>query len=149
LEKLKTRHKDMYLSRPAKKVQQQQHTATTNATSTEIIRCICTSATEEFGEMVQCDDCSKWLHLDCLHIESYRLRGQQSLRCPPCCIRIGEEAKLTSPITWRYVAYKKSEAIAAAATSNESDSDDDMMMTDEYEYDYADMDATITTKIIF
>ncbi|KAG1471620.1 hypothetical protein G6F56_002019 [Rhizopus delemar] len=48
-----------------------------------VIKCICISPDEEFGDMVQCDKCLSWLHIDCLELEQKDL--EDSFYCPPCC----------------------------------------------------------------
>ncbi|KAI9276320.1 hypothetical protein BY458DRAFT_506309 [Sporodiniella umbellata] len=48
-----------------------------------VIRCICNSPEEEFGDMVQCDSCLCWLHIDCLRLGEKEL--EKSFYCPPCC----------------------------------------------------------------
>ncbi|KAI8989383.1 hypothetical protein BDB01DRAFT_781596 [Pilobolus umbonatus] len=96
------------------------------------ISCICDSPHEEFGAMVQCDDCSSWLHLDCLELNDEALEG--TFRCPPCFLSLGNsnmDFKLTSSLTWRFAAQWKSRRIAAIdndeCTSDEDDDEDDTM----------------------
>ncbi|CAO3683851.1 unnamed protein product [Rhizopus stolonifer] len=47
-----------------------------------VIKCICNSPDEEFGDMVQCDKCLSWLHIDCLKLDKKDL--EDSFYCPPC-----------------------------------------------------------------
>ncbi|CAO3625958.1 unnamed protein product [Cunninghamella blakesleeana] len=80
-------------------------------TSTAIIQCICTTPNEEFGAMVQCDDCASWLHLDCLALDEHAL--EESFRCPSCYMSLGPgQHHLTSSLTWRFAAQLKSKRLA-------------------------------------
>jgi hypothetical protein len=94
----------------------------------ETIQCICDTPHEEFGSMVQCDDCSHWLHLECLELNNEAL--EETFRCPACFLSLGssndKNAKLLSSITWRYAAQWKSQRLAAIQTE---DDDDDMDTT--------------------
>ncbi|KAI9471890.1 MAG: hypothetical protein EXX96DRAFT_582111 [Benjaminiella poitrasii] len=105
----------------------------------EAIDCICDSPHEEFGSMVQCDDCYRWLHLDCLELNQESLE-EETFRCPSCFLSLGsctndKNSKLLSSITWRYAAQWKSRRIAAlnqGMTDDEFDDDiEDHMDLDE------------------
>ncbi|KAI9305643.1 hypothetical protein BJ944DRAFT_264870 [Cunninghamella echinulata] len=77
-----------------------------------MIRCICTTPNEEFGAMVQCDDCASWLHLDCLALDEHAL--DETFRCPSCFITLGPgQHHLTSSLTWRFAAQIKSKRLAS------------------------------------
>ncbi|CAO3624732.1 unnamed protein product [Mucor hiemalis] len=94
----------------------------------ESIDCICNVAHEEFGTMVQCDDCLSWLHLDCLELNEKAL--QETFRCPSCFIKFGansddHENKLLSTVTWRYAAKYQSEVLAAAGYKKNDDEEED------------------------
>lgn len=97
----------------------------------ESIRCICDTPNEEFGSMVQCDDCSHWLHLECLELNNNAL--EETFRCPACFLSLGtsndKNAKLLSSITWRYAAQWKSQRLAAIQTEDDDDIDTDDMDT--------------------
>ncbi|KAI9029916.1 hypothetical protein CLU79DRAFT_733141 [Phycomyces nitens] len=97
------------------------------ATEPSLVQCICNTPHEEFGSMVQCDDCSSWLHVDCLALNGTEL--EETFRCPSCYMSLGagKTAKLLSAVTWRYVAQWKSRRLAAAMHCDSgSDDDDDM-----------------------
>lgn len=86
--------------------------STSPAADSSVIRCICDEAHEEFGAMVQCDDCTLWLHLECLEMDEDSLG--ESFRCPFCYITLGEERHITtSPVSWRFAAYLRSERLAS------------------------------------
>ncbi|KAI9360250.1 hypothetical protein BD770DRAFT_47982 [Pilaira anomala] len=93
----------------------------------EDISCICTSPFEEFGTMVQCDDCLNWLHLDCLDLDEKAL--EETFRCPSCFIKIDraneDDTKLISGLTWRYAARHKSEEIACYQPLEEDEDEDE------------------------
>ncbi|KAI8351517.1 hypothetical protein BD560DRAFT_376259 [Blakeslea trispora] len=93
----------------------------------ELIRCICDSSSEEIGPMVQCDDCSRWLHLECLELNDDAL--DETFRCPSCFLSLGSsssnDTKLLSSITWRYAAQWKSQRLAAAQHDNISDDEEE------------------------
>ncbi|KAI8072137.1 uncharacterized protein B0P05DRAFT_573071 [Gilbertella persicaria] len=94
----------------------------------EFIRCICDTPSEEFGPMVQCDDCSRWLHLECLELNDDAL--DETFRCPSCFLSLGsssneKNAKLLSSITWRYAAQWKSQRLAAAQNDNATDDEEE------------------------
>ncbi|KAI8084804.1 uncharacterized protein BX664DRAFT_387488 [Halteromyces radiatus] len=78
---------------------------------TAVIQCICATPHEEFGAMVQCDDCTCWLHLECLALDEHAL--DETFRCPSCYITLGPSHHLTSAVTWRFAAQWKSERLAA------------------------------------
>ncbi|KAI8366287.1 hypothetical protein EDC96DRAFT_508440 [Choanephora cucurbitarum] len=93
----------------------------------ELIRCICDSSSEEIGSMVQCDDCSRWLHLECLELNDDAL--EETFRCPSCFLSLGSfpnDSKLLSSITWRYAAQWKSQRLADSVSDDEDDEDDEM-----------------------
>jgi hypothetical protein len=95
----------------------------------ESIRCICDTPNEEFGSMVQCDDCSHWLHLECLELGNQAL--EETFRCPACFLSLGgssndKNAKLLSSITWRYAAQWKSQRLAAMNEDDDDIDTDDM-----------------------
>ncbi|KAG2229971.1 hypothetical protein BDF21DRAFT_456403 [Thamnidium elegans] len=89
------------------------------------ISCICSSPFEEFGTMVQCDDCLNWLHLECLDLDEKAL--EETFRCPCCFIKIDREddTKLISGLTWRYAARHKSEEIACYKPTEEDEDEYD------------------------
>lgn len=142
---------------------EQLEKTTTTTTKKELIDCICNVAHEEFGTMVQCDDCLSWLHLDCLELNEKAL--QETFRCPSCFIKFGansedHENKLLSTVTWRYAAKYQSEVLAAAGhqkhddeeeDEEEEDSEDeeDMMEIDNqvsvFSYNNATLDKSTTT----
>lgn len=86
-----------------------------------IIKCICDRPDEEFGAMVQCDDCLCWLHLECLQLTEDAL--EETFRCPACFVELGGE-KMVSSVTWRVAALQGSERVADT-TSDEDETDDD------------------------
>ncbi|OBZ90222.1 hypothetical protein A0J61_01737 [Choanephora cucurbitarum] len=97
----------------------------------ELIRCICDSSSEEIGSMVQCDDCSRWLHLECLELNDDAL--EETFRCPSCFLSLGSlpnDSKLLSSITWRYAAQWKSQRLAAADSVSDDEEDEDEEMDD-------------------
>lgn len=80
--------------------------------------------------MVQCDDCYRWLHLECLELNQDAL--EETFRCPCCFLSLGscdKNVKLISSITWRYAAQWKSQRLAALGhhelTDDEDDDDED------------------------
>ncbi|KAI8379242.1 uncharacterized protein BYT42DRAFT_320170 [Radiomyces spectabilis] len=90
------------------------------------IQCICDTPHEEFGAMVQCDDCSTWLHVECLDLDDHAL--EETFRCPSCYMTLGagKQTKLTSSMSWRFAAQWRSQRLAAlhnddAATSDEEE----------------------------
>ncbi|KAF7723305.1 hypothetical protein EC973_002102 [Apophysomyces ossiformis] len=93
-----------------------------------MIQCICDTPHEEFGSMVQCDDCFSWLHLECLDLNDEVL--EETFRCPACYVALGAGKQVNiSAVTWRFAAQFKSQRLAAAArdpdwcTSDEEDPD--------------------------
>ncbi|ORZ16314.1 hypothetical protein BCR42DRAFT_414788 [Absidia repens] len=84
--------------------------ATSAGSAAAVIRCICATPNEEFGSMVQCDDCACWLHLECLALNEDAL--DETFRCPSCSISLGPGQHLTSAITWRFAAQLKSQRLA-------------------------------------
>lgn len=111
-------------------LEQQQHSEKISSSTTkkESIDCICNVAHEEFGTMVQCDDCLSWLHLDCLELNEKAL--QETFRCPSCFIKFGansedHENKLLSTVTWRYAAKYQSEVLAAAGHQKHDDEEEE------------------------
>lgn len=105
----------------------------------ESIDCICNVAHEEFGTMVQCDDCLSWLHLDCLELDEKAL--EETFRCPSCFIKFGSgdnEAKLLSTVTWRYAAKYQSEVLAGLTSVTHDD--------EEFEYE-EDEDEDMDTEV--
>ncbi|CEG79922.1 hypothetical protein RMATCC62417_14328 [Rhizopus microsporus] len=94
----------------------------------DIIQCICDTPTDEFGAMVQCDDCLSWLHVDCLDLTKQDL--EQSYRCPPCCVSLGSNNQLPKSMAWRYEAQMKSQRLAAINEISDDDDDDDDMDDD-------------------
>ncbi|ORZ15621.1 hypothetical protein BCR42DRAFT_415579 [Absidia repens] len=108
------------------RLQQCQRSSTTDSTATPIvddrkatatatageIRCICDDPHEEFGSMVQCDDCSYWLHLNCLALDEASL--DNTYRCPACYVTLGPgEHSANSAVTWRLAAQLKSKKLAS------------------------------------
>lgn len=92
----------------------------------DLIQCICDAPNEEFGSMVQCDDCYRWLHLDCLELSQEAL--EDTFRCPCCFLSLGvcdKNAKRLSSITWRYAAQWKSQRLAALGHHELTDDEDD------------------------
>ncbi|RCH83008.1 hypothetical protein CU097_000862, partial [Rhizopus azygosporus] len=83
----------------------------------DIIQCICDTPTDEFGAMVQCDDCLSWLHVDCLDLTKQDL--EQSYRCPPCCASLGSNNQLPKSMAWRYEAQMKSQHTRSRSTTPE------------------------------
>ncbi|CAO3584533.1 unnamed protein product [Absidia cylindrospora] len=85
----------------------------TSATTTAgEIRCICDDPHEEFGSMVQCDDCSYWLHINCLALDEANL--DDTYRCPSCYVTLGPGKHSTnSAVTWRLAAQLKSKKLAS------------------------------------
>ncbi|KAG2209765.1 hypothetical protein INT47_001913 [Mucor saturninus] len=79
----------------------------------DTIQCICTSSRQEFGVMVQCDDCCHWLHLECLALDEKALA--ETFRCPRCFIQMDDDhsLKLLSTVTWRYAARHQSKVLAS------------------------------------
>lgn len=77
--------------------------------------------------MVQCDDCARWLHLDCLQLTEDAL--DETFRCPACFVSLGGEkqAKLVSSVTWRFAARQES---VRRASLPQADDDDDLMSDD-------------------
>ncbi|KAI8979805.1 hypothetical protein BDF20DRAFT_871780 [Mycotypha africana] len=113
------------------------------------IHCICDTPHEEFGSMVQCDDCYHWLHVECLELDDEALGEEEPFRCPLCFLSMGniykdgkrnaKNPKMLSSITWRYAAQWKSRLLADSARYNhhstddeydDDDDDDDMIMDD-------------------
>ncbi|KAI8148415.1 hypothetical protein BJV82DRAFT_592075 [Fennellomyces sp. T-0311] len=89
---------------------------------TSVVKCICDTPDEEFGSMVQCDDCERWLHLDCLKMSEDAVG--ETFRCPLCFIAIGEETtKRVSSVTWRFAARRASERMATVSNSDSETSD--------------------------
>ncbi|KAG0163579.1 hypothetical protein DFQ28_011477 [Apophysomyces sp. BC1034] len=92
-----------------------------------MIQCICDTPHEEFGSMVQCDDCFSWLHLECLDLNDEAL--DETFRCPSCYIALGAGKQVNiSAVTWRFAAQFKSQRLAAAARDPDwctSDEDED------------------------
>ncbi|KAI7855777.1 hypothetical protein BDC45DRAFT_76616 [Circinella umbellata] len=89
---------------------------------TSIVKCICDTPDEEYGSMVQCDDCQRWLHLDCLKMSEAVLG--ETFRCPLCFVALGKETnKLVSSMTWRFAARRQSEQLAAANSDDSETSD--------------------------
>ncbi|KAI9243396.1 hypothetical protein BDA99DRAFT_530497 [Phascolomyces articulosus] len=91
---------------------------------TSIVKCICDTPDEEFGPMVQCDDCRRWLHLDCLKMSEAALG--ETFRCPLCFVAMGgkQANKLVSSMTWRFAARRQSEQMAAATANSDSETSD-------------------------
>ncbi|KAG1454196.1 hypothetical protein G6F46_005343 [Rhizopus delemar] len=101
-----------------------------NQKKEDVIQCICSTPQDEFGAMVQCDDCLSWLHVECLNLNEEAL--EESYRCPPCCLSLGNPHNpLPSSMTWRYEAQMKSQRLAAIQeTSDDEDDDDDISFMD-------------------
>ncbi|KAL1931562.1 hypothetical protein VTP01DRAFT_9705 [Rhizomucor pusillus] len=95
------------------------------------IRCVCEQNDEEFGAMVQCDDCRNWLHLECLELKIEDLG--EAFRCPYCYVKLGpgEKSKLMSNVNWRFAAHCASKELADAyqKTLNDVESDNDESAT--------------------
>ncbi|KAG1447830.1 hypothetical protein G6F56_009135 [Rhizopus delemar] len=91
----------------------------------DIIQCICDAPQDEFGGMIQCDDCFSWLHVECLELDENAL--EDSYRCPPCCVSIGKPSQqnMSSSMTWRYEAQLKSQRLAAIQETSDDDDDDE------------------------
>lgn len=90
--------------------------ATAAAEPTRMIKCICDTPNEGFGAMVQCDDCHRWLHLECLKMTN-EFAHQENFACPQCFVSndtLGRRSRVSSSITWRYAARRESERMAAA-----------------------------------
>lgn len=96
--------------------QKQKSNAAAAAQSSEptrMIKCICDTPNEGFGALVQCDDCRRWLHLECLKMTNDQ---QENFACPQCFVSndaLGSR-RVSSSITWRYAARRESERMAAA-----------------------------------
>jgi hypothetical protein len=86
------------------------------------VQCICSSAHEEFGTMVQCDECLHWLHSDCLELTDQALK--QSFRCPACFVA-SESGKPVASLSWRYLAQWKSQRLADTQSDMTSDEEDE------------------------
>ncbi|CEP10289.1 hypothetical protein [Parasitella parasitica] len=123
----------------------QRHPSTSHATNTSIhsthhhlkkknIQCICSSPHDEIQSMVQCDDCFRYLHLDCLELNDAALT--ETFRCPSCFLSLGsctgKNAKLLSAITWRYAAQWKSQRLALKSQDAANTDDED---AEEYDDD--------------
>ncbi|KAI8344617.1 hypothetical protein BC941DRAFT_447548 [Chlamydoabsidia padenii] len=67
-------------------------------------RCICANPHDEFGSMVQCDDCFYWLHLDCLDLDEDALGD--TFQCPSCCSNGVSNS-------WRYSSQWQSKQLAS------------------------------------
>ncbi|KAI9259353.1 hypothetical protein BY458DRAFT_517131 [Sporodiniella umbellata] len=92
----------------------------------DVIQCVCDTPQDEFGGMVQCDDCLVWLHVDCLALDEEALAD--SYRCPPCCVTLGpavQPAPMTRSMTWRYEAQLKSQHLASQETSDEEEDEEE------------------------
>ncbi|KAI7887232.1 hypothetical protein K492DRAFT_32458 [Lichtheimia hyalospora FSU 10163] len=98
-----------------------------------MIKCICDTPNEGFGAMVQCDDCRRWLHLECLKMTD-EFDHQENFACPQCFVSNdklggGQQRRVSSSITWRYAARRESERMAAAMdlemTSDEEEDEKD------------------------
>lgn len=91
--------------------------ATAAAEPTRMIKCICDTPNEGFGAMVQCDDCHRWLHLECLKMTD-EFAHQENFACPQCFVSndnaLDRRGRVSSSITWRYAARRESERMAAA-----------------------------------
>ncbi|KAL7332131.1 hypothetical protein PS15p_204219 [Mucor circinelloides] len=98
------------------------------------IQCICSSPHEEIESMVQCDDCYRYLHLECLELNDAALT--ETFRCPSCFLSLGsctgKNAKLLSAITWRYAAQWKSQRLALKSQDAANTDDED---AEEYDDD--------------
>ncbi|KAI7871880.1 hypothetical protein BDF14DRAFT_1740376 [Spinellus fusiger] len=90
-----------------------------------LVQCICNTPHEEFGSMVQCDDCSSWLHVECLALSATAL--EETFQCPSCYMSLGtsKTAKLLSTVTWRYVAQWKSRRLAATLSTDSGSEDEE------------------------
>lgn len=141
----------------------QRHSSTTNTTNNTAhsthqhlkkknIQCICSSPHEEIESMVQCDDCYRYLHLECLELNDAALT--ETFRCPSCFLSLGsctgKNAKLLSAITWRYAAQWKSQRLALKSQDAANTDDEDAEEYDDDDFSSAmDIDSSPLSKFNF
>lgn len=110
-------------SKRSKRKQQQQQQQTyhtkkkhSSRATSMMTRCICANSHDEFGSMVQCDDCFYWLHLDCLDMKEDSLGD--TFRCPSCSVDLGlglGEKWMKKTKSWRFSAQWESKQRLAAS----------------------------------
>ncbi|KAI8643540.1 hypothetical protein BD408DRAFT_482007 [Parasitella parasitica] len=140
----------------------QRHSSTSHATNTSVhtthhlkkknIQCICSSPHDEIETMVQCDDCFRYLHLECLELNDAALT--ETFRCPSCFLSLGsctgKNAKLLSAITWRYAAQWKSQRLALKSQDAANTDDEDAEEYDDDDFSAAmEIDSSPLSKFNF